>query len=107
MKKIEPIPFITKVSYGSARGNGLEILNGKNEMRLIRKYENGLMCGEILDNIMAQKYISNPLTIDGHKFDFRIYMLIASVDPLIVYYHDGFLRISLLKYNKKSKEVNF
>ena len=32
-------------------------------------------------------------------------MLVASTDPLIVYYHDGFLRISMLKYNKDSSEV--
>lgn len=36
----------------------------------------------------------------GHKFDFRIYMMVVSVDPLIVYYHDGFLRVSLFKYDK-------
>jgi len=57
-----------------------------------------------MDNIIAQKYVSNPLTVDGHKFDFRIYMLIASTDPLIAYYHDGFLRISLSKYTKNSTE---
>jgi hypothetical protein len=31
-------------------------------------------------------------------------MLIASTDPLITYYHDGFLRVSLLNYNKTSTE---
>jgi len=41
---------------------------------------------------------------DGHKFDFRIYMLIASTNPLTLYYHDGFLRVSLLIYNKNSTE---
>lgn len=65
---------------------------------------NGKLCGEIIDNILVQKYIANPLLIDNHKFDFRIYMLIASTDPLIVYYHDGFLRMSLLKYDIDSKE---
>lgn len=27
-------------------------------------------------------------------------MMVVSVDPLIVYYHDGFLRVSLFKYDK-------
>ena len=45
--------------------------------------------------------------IDDRKFDFRIYMLVASTNPLIVYYHDGFLRISLTKYDKNSTKVSF
>lgn len=105
LKKKEPVPFVTKVSYGSHRGNGLDILDDRGEMRLRRKYLNGKLCGEILDNLLVQKYIADPLLIDDHKFDFRIYMLIASTDPLIVFYHDGFLRMSLLKYDEKSKEV--
>lgn len=79
----------------------------ENEKRLRRKYENGELCGEIVDNILMQQYISNPLVIDDRKFDFRIYMLVASTNPLIVYYHDGFLRISLTKYDKNSTKVNF
>jgi hypothetical protein len=82
----------------------LEILNNRNEIRIKRKYDNGKLCGKIIDNIIAQKYISNPLLVNGHKFDFRIYLLIASTDPLIVFYHDGFLRISLSKYSKNSTE---
>ena len=66
------------------------------------------MCGRIRHSLVAQRYISNPLLLDkGNKFDFRIYMLIASVDPLIVYYHDGFLRVSLSTYDKFSKTVLF
>ena len=34
-------------------------------------------------------------------------MLVASVNPLIVYYHDGFLRLSLQKYDKYSKKVQY
>ena len=33
-------------------------------------------------------------------------MLIASTDPLVLYYHDGFLRVSLETYDEFSKEKN-
>lgn len=54
---------------------------------------------------MMQKYIADPDLNDGRKYDFRVYMLIASTNPLIVYYHDGFLRNTFLQYDKFSKEV--
>lgn len=35
----------------------------------------------------AQVYVEDPLLIAGHKFDFNIYVVIASVNPLRVYYY--------------------
>lgn len=32
-----------------------------------------------------QEFISNPYLIDGHAFDFGVYILITSIDPLRVY----------------------
>ena len=32
---------MTKISWGSSRGNGLELVNDKYERRLKRKYEDG------------------------------------------------------------------
>jgi predicted RNA-binding protein YlxR (DUF448 family) len=43
---------------------------------------------------VVQRYIQNPLLLDGHKFDMRIYMLIASVRPSLVMYHEGYCRLS-------------
>ena len=33
-------------------------------------------------------------------------MLIASSDPLIVFYHDGFLRVSLTAYNSSEDDAS-
>lgn len=53
------------------------------------------------DDIVVQRYICHELDYQGRKFDLRLYYLVASVDPLVVYYHDGALRVSLSEYNDK------
>lgn len=49
----------------------------------------------------AQEFLENPLLIDGHMFDFGIYTLITSVNPLRVYYYteNCVLRFAKLPYN--------
>jgi hypothetical protein len=49
--------------------------------------------------LIAQQYIYNPLLLDGHKFDIRAYMFVASLDPPIVFFHEGYLRINIEKYD--------
>eukprot|EP00117_Sycon_ciliatum_P041226 scpid16248/ scgid30201/ Tubulin polyglutamylase ttll6; Tubulin tyrosine ligase-like family member 6 len=51
------------------------------------------------DNCVVQQYLSKPFLIDGFKFDYRIYVLITSCDPLRVFvYKDGLARFCTVKY---------
>lgn len=40
--------------------------------------------------VVVAKYISNPLLVAGHKCDLRLYVVVTSFDPLIIYiYEEG------------------
>lgn len=94
-----------KKAQGVHLGKGVEIFNETLEKELLAKTENGKTCGSSPSlNLVLQKYIPNPMTVFGHKFDFRIYALIASTNPLVVYYHDGFLRVSLNEFDIESQD---
>lgn len=54
---------------------------------------------------MVQKYVGRPFLINNKKFDFRAYLVIASMDPLIILYHDGFLRITLTDFDESSSDL--
>jgi len=101
--KKEAIQYVIKVGHGSHKSQGVFLLDKQKTEELNDDYDVGDKCGSIGDSLLAQTYITNPLLLNfNNKFDFRVYMLIASTNPLIVYYHDGFIKNSLYEYKKTS-----
>jgi len=103
-KKEKHLLFMRKIASGAHRGEGVQPVDKTEEADLKRMYGNGKKCGNVKKNYIIQSYIHNPLLLNGHKFDFRVYLLVASTDPLIAYYHDGFLRVTLANYDASSSD---
>ncbi|NXW58141.1 TTLL5 polyglutamylase, partial [Eurystomus gularis] len=77
----------------SSRGRGVYLINNPNQIVLE-------------DNILVSRYISNPLLIDDFKFDVRLYVLVTSYDPLVIYlYEEGLARFATVRYDQASKNI--
>ena len=71
----------------SSRGRGIEVINEVTSV----------IYGE---PVIMQRYLKNPLLINGYKFDLRIYVLVTSVNPLEIFiFKQGFGRFSTVPYN--------
>ena len=56
--------------------------------------------------MVVGKYIDNPLLINGHKSDLRLYVLVTSYDPLLIYlYEEGLVRFATVKYDNTGKNL--
>lgn len=58
------------------------------------------------DQVIVSKYISDPLCIDEHKCDVRLYVVVTSFDPLVIYlYEEGLVRLATVKYDKTAENL--
>ncbi|KAF4701627.1 hypothetical protein FOZ63_030067 [Perkinsus olseni] len=74
-------------------------------IKLIRKAMSGAMLRKFAMKAgIIQKYIGNPLLLNGFKCDLRLYVLVTSVDPLKIYlYDEGLVRIATQPYVTKGR----
>jgi len=97
---------LIKIGTGSHKAEGVYLFDEKKTGEVVSQFKNGELCGIQDSTLMAQKYIGNPLLLDmNNKFDIRVYLLIASTNPVIAFYHDGYLRVSVNPFDKFSKDV--
>ncbi|XP_066044630.1 tubulin polyglutamylase TTLL5 isoform X2 [Chamaea fasciata] len=85
-------PWIVK-PVASSRGRGVYLINNPNQI-------------VVEDNVLVSRYISNPLLIDDFKFDVRLYVLVTSYDPLVIYlYEEGLARFATVRYDHTPKNI--
>jgi hypothetical protein len=81
-----------------SRGRGIQCFRAHNG---IPEGETGVdpeSEGEPEANIV-QQYLVNPLLINGFKVDFRIYCVVTSFDPLLIYvYNEGLVRFATERF---------
>lgn len=99
------INWIRKKARNSHNAEGVDIVNEAVADEILETLKDGEMCGKELNGYILQRYIQDPLLVYKRKFDFRVYMMILSMDPFIVLYHDGFLRVSLYSYDSNASDT--
>ena len=50
--------------------------------------------------LIIQRYVCNELTWFRRKYDVRMFWIVASIDPLLVLYHDGYVRVGNAVYDE-------
>ena len=56
---------------------------------------------------VCHRYLSKPLLVNERKFDLRLYVLVAGVDPLRIYFfREGMTRFATSKYTRRYQDMD-
>eukprot|EP01138_Halocafeteria_seosinensis_P016261 gb/GECG01016591.1/.p1 GENE.gb/GECG01016591.1/~~gb/GECG01016591.1/.p1 ORF type:complete len:475 (+),score=56.37 gb/GECG01016591.1/:1-1425(+) len=92
---------------GKAQGRGIFLFNKLSQISDWKKDHNWNADAPQAETYVAQRYIANPYTIGGKKFDIRLYALVTSFSPLTIWlYRSGFARFSFTRYSRDKADQN-
>ena len=81
----------------SSRGRGIKLLKKVSDVE--KKSGHAREC-------IVQRYVKDPLLINGYKFDMRVYVLVTSFDPLRVYIsREGLARFATEPYSSDASQM--
>ena len=84
-------PFIVKPAC-SSRGRDISFIRSTEDLEQLNERT----------KLLISRYIDRPYLVNGLKWDLRIYVLVTSFYPLIVYvYSDGLTRFAVNQYERK------
>lgn len=91
---------------GKAQGKGIFLFSKLSQINEWKKDHRWKPDNPQAEAYVVQRYLENPLLIGGKKFDLRIYALVTSYQPLVVYlYRSGFARFASFRYNTSQKNL--
>jgi len=77
----------------SSCGRGIRVISRKTKLKRKKGY-------------IVSKYISNPHTLNGFKYDLRIYVVVTCFNPLRIYmFQDGLARFATEAYSSHTKTI--
>jgi len=99
-KKSSGATWIMK-PIGRAQGKGIFLFNKLSQVSDWKKDHKWKADGPQAETYIAQRYVERPYTVGGKKFDLRLYCLVTSYSPLVVWVHrNGFCRFSNTRYDE-------
>ena len=93
--------FIMKPT-GGLQGKGIYLVQRLADLHRSLRHHGTTAC----EPTLVQEYIPNPLTIDGRKFDLRLYVVVYSIgpgNPVAFLYSEGMVRICVEKYEAPTR----
>jgi len=81
---------------GGQHGAGMSVHQGCAQLQ---SDHGACALGDARKRFFIMPYLE-PALLDGHKFDVRSYILVASLQPALLFYHDGFVRRATSAYSR-------